>query len=75
MSEIGNFFEKLGGNLENGINRTTNTLFNIASIPNQLANTVANIGNGIGGFLSSPLSGIAIPIIGLVALQMFANKK
>lgn len=74
MSSFVNFFEKIGDNTATVLQKTGDTVFGIANIPISLGNAAANIGNGIAGFISSPLSGITLPILAIAAIYIIKGK-
>ena len=70
MAEFVDFLKNTGNNALSSIEDMGNTVNKVISIPVGLAGAAANIATGLGNFLSSPFSGIMLPIIAIGAIYV-----
>ena len=66
--EAKDFFEKIGDRIVSRVDKYSNAVTNTLNAP-------ANLANSLGSFLTSPTSGIILPIIALGGLYIVMNFK
>ena len=66
--EAKDFFQNLGNGIVNRVDKYSNAVTNTLNAP-------ANLANSLGSFLTSPTSGIILPIVALGGLYIVMNFK